>query len=188
MRIILLRVLTIIVANKLKWVGVEQGQIGLAPILASKLAPQKFLAWLQKLAWPQICPLKLCLATTFFPQTDIFSVILIGFINWFYWIRFVLHKDNIYMLYFWKINIQVICQQLDWVLWFWCYRFLRSKISLEWLIWAGQCTWACFITFRNSMWLDYVMLNTYIKHNCSYQYCPVTQYLWLHNHSLANVI
>ena len=111
-----------------------------------------------------------------FSQTDIFSVILISFIDWFNWIRFFLHKDNIYMLYFCKMNIQVICQQFDWFLWFWCYTILKIKISLGLLIWAGQCTWACFITFRTSMWLDFVRLYTYIKHNCSYQHCPVTQY------------
>ena len=39
----------------LAWSGLK---VGLASILAPKLVPNKILAWLQKLVWPQIWPLK----------------------------------------------------------------------------------------------------------------------------------
>ena len=132
------------------------------------------------------------LGLNIFFQTDIFSIIQIGFIEYF------LHKDTIYMSYIFKNEHQTYLPTI-WLI------ILNQSINLIYLnrtvlvnmctvyvqscnllnsgvthfrkqnnsIWAGVYTWACFITFRNSMWLDSV-LYTYIKHNCSYQHCPVT--------------
>ena len=60
------------------WPGLK---VGLASILAPTLAPNKFLAWLQKLAWPQFWPLKKSLASNlkifFFLSNFIFTQLLI---------------------------------------------------------------------------------------------------------------